>query len=95
VLRRRLLAHLFRRPIFGPDAEIEISQVARELWEAPFAVLAHDIEVGWQPAAVWPCTKLLRCLRRIVRVAVIVPCYAVWLLNAVAAVAYRACRLLL
>ncbi|KAL4853718.1 hypothetical protein ACK3TF_005327 [Chlorella vulgaris] len=35
-----------KKPIFGPDAEIEISQVARELWEAPFAVLAHDIEEG-------------------------------------------------
>lgn len=33
------------RPIFS--REIEISDVARELWEAPFAVLAHDIEVGY------------------------------------------------
>ncbi|EFN51034.1 hypothetical protein CHLNCDRAFT_141518 [Chlorella variabilis] len=32
------------RPIFS--REIEISDVARELWEAPFAVLAHDIEEG-------------------------------------------------
>jgi hypothetical protein len=30
-----------RRPIFG-DAEIEISEAAKALFEAPFAVLAHD-----------------------------------------------------
>jgi hypothetical protein len=35
-----------RRPIFPEGVELDISEVAQALWEAPFAVLAHDIEVG-------------------------------------------------
>ena len=41
------------RPIFAQ--EIDISEAARARWEAPFAVLAHDIKVcggGWVGGAV-------------------------------------------
>lgn len=35
-----------RRPIFREEDEVEIHEVARALWDAPFAVLAHDVEEG-------------------------------------------------
>lgn len=32
------------RPIF--QEEVEIADVAKTLWDAPFAVLMHEVEVG-------------------------------------------------
>ena len=33
------------RPIFG-DAEVEIEELTKALWDAPFAVLMHEVEAS-------------------------------------------------
>ena len=43
-------ATLLCRPIFG-DAEVEIEELTKALWDAPFAVLMHEVEASCCPSA--------------------------------------------